>query len=300
MIPSVDALLEKRFVPVPGYTPMAPIYQSTKTLVYRALATESQRPVIIKYLNQEYPSFEELVQFRHQYTITKNLSIPGIVKPLELKPCGHSYALIMEDVGGVSLEQYAQQQMFDVAESLAIAIQLADILHDLQQHRVIHKDIKPANILIHPDSKQSQPDRLQHRFTVVQRKRKPLQSPQNVWKEHWRIYRQNKPGRMNRGIDYRTDFYSLGVTLYRLLSGQLPFVSDDPHRRYPWAYCSSSVAQSMTINPMVPVMVADLVAKLMAKNAEDRYQSALGLKHDLERCLAQSGKTQGQKLLSSP
>ena len=105
-------------------------------------------------IRQDYPSFSELAQFRNQYTVTQNLPISGIVRPLSLEPLGSGYALVMEYWDGISLDQYIQQQSLSLDEVLAIALQLTDILRDLHQHRVIHKDIKPANILIHPTSKQ--------------------------------------------------------------------------------------------------------------------------------------------------
>ena len=149
----INSSLEQPAVQLPGYIWTDALYESAKTAVWRATEITSGRSVVVKYLCQEYPSFNELLQFRNQYTITKNLSIPGIVKPLGLEPFGNSYALIMEDVGGISLSQYVQQQALDLVEVLAIGIQLSEMLQHLHQQRVIHKDIKPANILIHPDSK---------------------------------------------------------------------------------------------------------------------------------------------------
>ncbi len=267
-----------------GYTWGNLIYQGAKTAVYRAVEIGSQQPVVIKYLCEEYPSFGELVQFRNQYTITQNLSIPGVVRPLDLEPFGNGYALIMEDGGGISLEQYAQQKPLSLIEALSTALQLADILHQLHQHRVIHKDIKPANIIIHPDSKRI--TLIDFSIASLLPKETPvIQSPKNL--EGTLAYlAPEQTGRMNRGIDYRADFYALGVTLFQLLAGKLPFTSEDPME-----LIHQHIAQKPTplnqLNPEIPSMVADLVAKLMAKNAEDRYQSALGLKHDLERCLIQ-------------
>ncbi|MEM9216381.1 MAG: ATP-binding sensor histidine kinase [Cyanobacteria bacterium P01_F01_bin.150] len=272
------------FVQLPGYSVVGLIYKGKKTTVYRAIETDSQRSVVIKYLSQDYPSFGKLVQFRNQYTITKNLSIAGIVQPLGLAPLGNRYALIMEDVGGISLETYAQQYTLDLTDVLEIALQLADILHVLYQHRVIHKDIKPGNILIHPDSKQV--NLIDFSIaSLLPKETQTIQSPKSL--EGTLAYlAPEQTGRMNRGIDYRTDFYGLGVTLYQLLSGQLPFMSNDPLELI---HCH--IAQIPTpvnkIKADVPDMIAAIVAKLMAKNAEDRYQSALGFKHDLEQCLLQ-------------
>ncbi|MBD2496013.1 AAA family ATPase [Nostoc sp. FACHB-280] len=267
-----------------GYQFLEQIYGGKRTIVYRAVQRDTQRPVVIKVLHQDYPSFSELVQFRNQYTVTKNLPIAGIVQPLSLESVGNSYALVMEDFGSISLEQYLQQQPLSLNETLVIAIQLAEILHHLHQHRVIHKDIKPANILIHPDSKQVQLIDFSI-ASLLPKETQTIQSP-NVLEGTLAYLAPEQTGRMNRGIDYRADFYALGVTLYQLLTRQLPFVSEDPLELL---HCHiAQVPMSVNqVNSDVPPMVAAIVAKLMAKNAEDRYQSALGLKYDLENCLCQ-------------
>ncbi|MBX2861947.1 MAG: protein kinase, partial [Leptolyngbyaceae cyanobacterium MAG.088] len=260
------------------------LYQGPRTTVYRAVETATQQSVMIKVLAQEYPSFAELVQFRNQYTVAKNLPILGIVRPLGLKPWGNGYALIMEDFGGIDLGQYVQQHPLSLDETLNIAIQLADILHQIHQHRVIHKDIKPTNILIHPESKQVKLVDFSI-ASLLPKETQVIQSPKSL--EGTLAYMApEQTGRMNRAIDYRTDFYSLGVTLYQLLTGQLPFTSNDPLE-----LIHGHMAQLPTavdkVNSEVPTTVVAIVAKMMAKNAEDRYQSALGLKYDLEQCQAQ-------------
>lgn len=269
---------------VPEYDFVELICQGTRTAVYRAVETATQRSVVIKVLSQEYPSLAELLQFRNQYVVTKNLAIAQIVHPLRLVPYGNGYGLVMEDDGGISLQQYAQQRPPDLTTILHIALQLAGILHELHQHRVIHKDLKPANILIHPGT--------QHikliDFSVASllpKEIQEIQSPSTL--EGTLAYMApEQTGRMNRGIDYRADFYALGVTLYQLLTGQLPFTSDDPLELIHCHMAQRPVAVEQ-LNPAIPTMVGALVAKLMAKNAEDRYQSALGLKSDLEQCWMQ-------------
>ncbi|MEM9219348.1 MAG: AAA family ATPase [Cyanobacteria bacterium P01_F01_bin.150] len=267
-----------------GYAPTEALYKGPKISVYRALEISSGRSVVIKYLKQDYPSFGELVQFRNQYTITKDLPISGIVKPLKLKAFGNSYVLVMEDMGGISLKDYVRRYLPDIAEVLSIAIQLATILHDLHHHRIIHKDIKPANILIHPGSKQVK----LIDFSIASLLPKEIQAIQCPGELEGSLayLAPEQTGRMNRAIDYRTDFYALGVTLYELLTGQLPFESNDSMELIHCHIAQHPVAIEQ-INPEVPAMVAAIAHKLMAKNAEDRYQSALGLKYDLEQCLTQ-------------
>ncbi|MEB3355656.1 MAG: AAA family ATPase [Synechococcales bacterium] len=271
-----------------GYAIIEQIYTGSRTSVYRALENSSQRPVVIKLLNQAYPSFTDLLQFRNQYTIAKNLDLPGIVKPYSLEVCGNSYALVMEDFGGVSLQQYARTHRPNLADGLAIALQLADILEGLHQHRVIHKDIKPTNVLIHPESKQVKLIDFSI-ASLLPRETQEIQNP-NVLEGTLAYLSPEQTGRMNRGIDYRSDFYSLGVTLYELLTGQLPFQSDDPMELMHCHLAKPPIAPHHIL-PGIPPTVSAIILKLMAKNAEDRYQSARGLRHDLAFCLEQIQKT---------
>lgn len=269
---------------ITGYVIVEQLYLGSRTSVYRAVQTDSQRSVVIKVLRREHPSFSELVQFRNQYTIAKNLPCAGIVQPLRLEPLGSGHALIMEDFGGISLAQHLRRHALELPDVLSIAVQLADILHDLCQHRVVHKDIKPANILIHPESKQVKLIDFSI-ASLLPKETQEMQSP-NVLEGTLAYLAPEQTGRMNRGIDYRADFYALGVTLYQLLSGRLPFESHDPLEL---VYCHIAKVPVLLnqVNPEVPPIVAAIVAKLMAKNAEERYQSARGLKYDLQQCLTQ-------------
>jgi serine/threonine protein kinase len=208
---------------LPGYHLLDCLHQGSRTAVYRARHTATERPVVVKVLAEEYPSFTKLVQFRNQYTVTKNLPLSGIVRSLDLVPWGNSYALVMEDVGGLSLAHYIQRHSLTLEDVLDIAVQLSDIFHDLHQQRVIHKDIKPANILIHPDSKQVKLIDFSI-ASLLPKETQALQSPQGL-EGTLGYMAPEQTGRMNRGIDYRTDFYGLGVSLYQLLTGQLPFTS---------------------------------------------------------------------------
>lgn len=273
-----------RFPVIPGYALQEQLYLGSRTVVYRALETAQQRSVVLKLLRHAYPTFSELVQFRNQYTITKNLAIEGIIHPFTLEPCQNGYALVMEDYSGISLRQYAQQHPLDTLEILEIVVQLADILHDLHQSRVIHKDIKPANILIHPISHQVKLIDFSI-ASLLPKENQEIQNP-NVLEGTLAYLAPEQTGRMNRGIDYRTDFYSLGITLYELLTGQLPFLVDDPLELV-HCHIAKTPPSPHTVNPSVPPIVSAIALKLMSKNAEDRYQSALGLKHDLEQCISQ-------------
>jgi PAS domain S-box-containing protein len=312
-----------------GYCLVEQLYCGSRTLVYRAIRQSDQQPVVIKLLKADYPSFNELLQFRNQYTIAKNLNLPGIVTPYSLESYGNSYALVMEDFGGISLKDYVKTHSLELAEFLHIGIQLAGILHSLHRHRVIHKDIKPANILINPNSKEVKLIDFSI-ASLLPRETQEIQNP-NVLEGTLAYLSPEQTGRMNRGIDYRTDFYSLGIVFYELLSGELPFSTTDPielvhchiaknppslqdiksqklkfksveieevlgakhsHenpikflKEQPRNASPDPNAKEPTEAIEIPAVLSKIVMKLMAKNAEDRYQTALGLKHDLEMCL---------------
>src|ERR687885_1038474 len=273
---------------ISGYHLVEQVYCGSRTLVYRALRETDQIPVVIKLLNRDYPSFSELLQFRNQYTIAKNLHLSGVVEAYTLEYYRNSYALVMEDFGGISLRDYAQKRSLTLVEILEIAIQITDILNELYQHRVIHKDIKPANVLIHPETKQVKLIDFSI-ASLLPRETQEIQNP-NVLEGTLAYISPEQTGRMNRGIDYRTDFYSLGATFYELLTGKLPFQTDDPIELV-HCHLAKQPIPVHHLNKSVPLVLSEIVSKLMAKNAENRYQSAIGLKFDLETCLHQWKET---------
>ncbi|WP_413200243.1 ATP-binding protein, partial [Nostoc piscinale] len=267
---------------IPGYQISELLYAGSRSIVYRAMRQFDQMPVVIKVLTSEHPTLQELLQFRHQYNISKNIDIPGIIHPLALETYKNSYILVMADTGGIALREYAKTKYISIGEFLEIALQLTQIIHDLHQNRVIHKDIKPANILIHPQTKQIQLIDFSI-ASLLPKETQEIKNP-NVLEGTLAYISPEQTGRMNRGIDYRSDFYSLGVTFYELLTGHLPFICDDPMEL---VHCHIAKQPDELNNAKIPQVIAEIVMKLMAKNAEDRYQTALGLKFDLEKCLTE-------------
>ncbi|HAX77269.1 MAG TPA: serine/threonine protein kinase [Cyanobacteria bacterium UBA11372] len=280
-------------IKISGYSVTTQIHSGIRTLVYRAISETNQKPVVIKILNSEYPTFNELVLFRNQYTIAKNLDLPGVIKPLSLENYGNGLAMIMEDNGCISLFEAMNQWgngegMGRCSDSLKeffqIAIQIGQILEGLYSYRVIHKDIKPQNILINPETKQV--NLIDFSISsLLPRENQEIANP-NVLEGTLAYMSPEQTGRMNRGIDYRTDFYSLGVTFYELLTGKLPFVSNDAMEIVHCHIARQPIPPSELV-PAIPQVVSDIVMKLMAKTAEERYQSAFGLRCDWETCLQQ-------------
>ncbi|MEM8810399.1 MAG: protein kinase, partial [Cyanobacteria bacterium P01_G01_bin.38] len=269
-----------------GYQVGELIYSGSKTLIYRGHRLCDRQPVLIKLLKADYPSFAELVRFRNQYTIATALDLPGIVRPLALEDYRNQYALVMPDEGYVAL---SSQLGTAIAAFFPIAIQLTQILQGLHRHRVIHKDIKPQNILIHPETQHIK--LIDFSLSSLLPKENPvLQSP-TVLEGTLAYLAPEQTGRMNRGIDYRTDFYALGVAFYELLTGQLPFQTTDPMELV-HCHLAQQPPPPSAVNPAIPDGLNDLILKLMAKTAEERYQSAFGLLYDLEHC-QKTWQTQG-------
>ncbi|MBU7583578.1 MAG: AAA family ATPase [Nostoc sp. TH1S01] len=276
-------------VNIPGYSISEELYNGSRTQVYRGYREVDQQPVVVKLLKNPYPSFNELLLFRNQYTIAKNLNSPLIVQTYSLEPCQNGYALVMEDFGGISLKEWrTRETQKSLEEFLVIAIALCDILDLLYHERIIHKDIKPSNILINPETKQIKLIDFSI-ASLLPRETQTLVNP-NVLEGTLAYISPEQTGRMNRGIDYRTDFYSLGVTFYELLTDELPFQSHDAMELV-HSHIAKIPPLIHEINPDIPSFISEIVSKLMAKNAEDRYQSALGLKFDLEKCLIQLKET---------
>ncbi|MEM7716109.1 MAG: serine/threonine-protein kinase PknK, partial [Cyanobacteria bacterium P01_A01_bin.68] len=274
---------------ISGYRIIEQIYSSNKTLVYRAVREADQKPVVIKLMRNEYPTSQEIAQFSNQYLISNNLNTPTIIKPYSLEKYHKSYAFVMEDFGGVSVINEVKDWKFSkigdnydlIANFLDIAIKITSALDEIHRNRIIHKDIKPDNILINPDTKEIKIIDFSI-STILPKEIRFLINP-DILEGTLAYISPEQTGRMNRGIDYRTDYYSLGITLFELLTGKLPFNNDNTLGLI-YSHISKEPPVETIIDLGIPLVISELIGKLMAKNPEDRYQSALGLKHDLELC----------------
>ncbi len=198
------------------------IYQTAETIVYRGYRIQDKRPVILKTLPGEYPRPQKVAQFHHEYSLSSSLNLPGIVKCYELLRHKNTWVLVFEDDHGDSLRELLAAQSYSTEKSfltfLDIALQLAQSLGDLHAHRIIHKDIKPANIIVNLTTNQVKITDLSiaSRLTF---ENQALTNPNRL--EGTLLYMSpEQTGRMNRIIDYHTDFYSLGVVFYEMLIGQ--------------------------------------------------------------------------------
>src|SRR5580704_18646045 len=231
----------------------------------------------------EFPPLESLERLEHEYSLRQELDPAWSARPLTMARHWDRTVLVLEDPTGVPLEQLLDHRL-DLLSSLRLSIGLSRAIDQLHQRGIIHKDIKPANVLVNSGTGQC----WLMGFGIASRLPRERQSPEppEFVGGTLAYMAPEQTGRMNRSVDSRSDLYALGVTLYEMLTGSLPFTASDPLE---WVHCH--IARQPTPprerEPNVPAPVSAIVMKLLAKTAEDRYQTAAGAESDLRRCLTE-------------
>ncbi|HBB34966.1 MAG TPA: hypothetical protein DDZ80_19765 [Cyanobacteria bacterium UBA8803] len=267
-----------------GYQISTQIYESANSIVYRAIRETDRKPVILKLLKENYPTPQELTRYKQEYEITRSLNLDGIVRAYGLQKYQNTLVMFLEDFGGESLRILMNQQKFSLKEFLVIAIQAAETLGNIHAAHIIHKDINPSNIVFNPQTKQLKI--IDFGISTVLSRENPTLKNVNILEGTLAYMSPEQTGRMNCALDYRTDFYSLGVTFYQLLTGRLPFETTDALELV-HSHLALIPIPPQHLNPEIPPVVSDIVMKLLAKNAAERYQSAWGIQADLVTCLMQ-------------
>ncbi|WP_017997359.1 ATP-binding sensor histidine kinase [Rhizobium leguminosarum] len=240
-------------------------------------------PVLVVLSALEYPTPSSLGHLDHEYGLKDELDGAWAARPLELVREGGRTMLVLEDAGSEPLARLLGTAM-ETELFLRLAIGIAAALGKVHQRGLVHKDIKPANILVAGTG-------VEVRLTGfgiasrLSRERQALEPPEVV-AGTLAYMAPEQTGRMNRSIDSRSDLYALGVTLYEMLTGSLPFSASDPME---WVHCHVARQPTPPNERVVNVSpaVSAIVMKLLAKTAEERYQTAGGVEHDLSRCLSQ-------------
>jgi predicted ATPase/GAF domain-containing protein/anti-anti-sigma regulatory factor/tRNA A-37 threonylcarbamoyl transferase component Bud32 len=272
-------------IDLPEYTLTETAYEGSETVLYRGRRDAHRAPVAVKVTRNEYPTARELGRLRREFGILEHIGhLPGVVRPIALSKCGRGLALVMEDLGACSLNDLLKAQRLDVATALKIAVSLSDTLSQIHRLNVIHKDIKPHNIMI--DEATGAPRLVD--FGIAARLSQETQgatSPAAL--EGTLPYMSpEQTGRMNRAVDLRADLYSLGATLFEMLTGAVPFPATDPTEII-HCHIARTPTPPHERSTEIPRVLSDMVMKLLGKTPEERYQSARGLKVDLEECLRQ-------------
>ncbi|MHC5779390.1 ATP-binding protein, partial [Nostoc sp.] len=279
-------------IALPGIAIQNKIYESSNSLVYRGIR-EDGVALIVKMLKLDYPSPQELTRYRQEYKIIRSLTVEGVVKAYSQQDYQRTLVIILEDFGGESLEQWMHKRPnifcpMPLSTFLGLAIAISDILGKIHAANVIHKDINPGNIVLNLDT--GVVKIIDFGIATQFNRTNPTFKSPHVLEGTLAYLSPEQTGRMNRLLDYRTDFYSLGVTFYELLTGHLPFSTTDILELV-HCHIAKQPVPPHELNAAIPKAVSDIILKLMAKNAEDRYQSTWGIKADLEIGLHQFTQT---------
>ncbi|QBR03635.1 trifunctional serine/threonine-protein kinase/ATP-binding protein/sensor histidine kinase [Paraburkholderia pallida] len=248
-------------------------------IVWRAVAGEN---ILLARLAAEQPTPTSLNRLAHEVGLKDELDGTWAVRPLKLIREDGRILLALEDPGGEPLARLLGNPL-EIGYFLELAIGIAAALGKLHQRGFVHKDLKPAHIFVHCADGRA---RLTG-FGLASRLPRERQAPEppETIAGTLAYMAPEQTGRMNRSIDSRSDLYALGVTFYQMLTGVLPFTATDAME---WVHCHIA---RMPLPPharvrTVPAVISGIVVKLLAKTAEERYQTAGGVEHDLQRCLA--------------
>src|SRR6266849_7629338 len=267
----------------PGYV-LEHVRESADFTLYRGRQQGNPSPVLAIVLSAERPSPQNLRRLEHEYSLRAELDPAWAAKPLALTHHEGRTILVLNDPGGEPLDGILERdhgQPLELTRFLRVAISLAKAVGQVHRRGLIHKDIKPANVLV-DDAGNVWLTGFGIASQLPHERQSPV--PPEMIAGTLAYMAPEQTGRMNRSTDARSDLYSLGVTLYQMLTGALPFAAADPLE---WVHCQ--IARQPTPPgdcAAVPEPLSAITMKLLAKNAEERYQTASGLESDLQRCLA--------------
>lgn len=264
------------------------LYENVKSRLF--LKEENGKKSIIKCLNIDFPSSQEVANFYNEFDILSELELEGVPKVHKKTRLKNYHAFELEWFEGKALNKIIYEKQKNFRDFLHISLAITQVLHHVHNNGVIHLDINPTNILVNLQERNVKIIDFGNasRYTL---NKYDLRNPTQI-QVSLNYCSPEQTGRINRQVDFRSDLYSLGVCFYEMLLGQLPFVYADSLELVHAHIAQTPIAPNK-INQDIPDVLSQIVMKLMAKNAEDRYQSVVGLLIDLEKCsasLSQNGE----------
>jgi PAS domain S-box-containing protein len=245
--------------------------------IYRGFAGDATSFLMLAALD-EHPAPATLARLEREYALRTELDPAWAVRPRALVHEAGRLTLLLDDPGGELLESRLGTAL-DVATTLALAIPLATALGQVHARGLIHRDLLPAHVLVAGEQV--------HLLGFGRTSRLPFEhqvlEPSDIIAGSLPYLAPEQTGRMNRTVDARCDFYALGIILYRMLTGELPFPTLDPLESIHSHIARQPVPPAERV-PGLPEPVSAIVMKLLAKMPEERYQSEAGLIADLQRC----------------
>ncbi len=268
------SMLQSPRTSIPGYKDAVILQSDSHAAVYRAVRETDDQSVLLKIAGGDAHAGARL---RREFDICRSLNLEGITQPLSLETMETGPAMVLAPFEGTSLAELIKRGEISPTRCLVLTAALARLLGEIHERGIVHKDIKPAAIMVRGD------EILLGGFAIASRLNREEQSARTL--EGTPTYiSPEQTGRMNRSLDYRSDFYSLGVTMYEMLTGAPPFVSHDPLELV-HAHIARLPRPPHEKDSGIPAAISGIVMKLLAKTAEHRYQSVFGLTADLDFCI---------------
>ncbi len=275
------------------YNILEVIRDGKSSIVCRAVRSSDNIPVILKTLRQHHPLPQDILKYKQEYRISKaleNLSCTNVIH--DFIKYDNSLVIIYEDAGGMFLDNLMRSESLSFEQSLKIAIGICAGLGEIHARNILYRNLTPCNIMV----KLEPWDIRLVNFSLASYFSEDSQSSASFEKMDSSLayVSPEQTGRINRPVDYRSDYYSLGVTLYELFTGRLPFESDDPLELV-HSHVARRPVSPFDLKSGIPSNLSEIIMKLISKEAEERYQSSYGIKADLELCLHRFGRLGSDK-----
>ncbi|MDC3980640.1 AAA family ATPase [Polyangium jinanense] len=264
-----------------GHTLTEVVLEGEVTTLYRGYRDVDGAPVLVEALNEDYPVARDVARIRHEFLVMRGLALPCVPEALGLSPCRNGVALVLSDAGKRPLAPRMRTGRQDVGAVLRLGVSIARALDRVHLVGLVHKDICPANILVDDGTLEVELVGFGHASRLPREDARIAAA--SAIEGTLAYMAPEQTGRMNRVVDHRADLYALGVTLYELATGALPFVMEDP-LELAHAHIARAPVPPHVLAPELPRVVSDIIVKLLAKSADDRYQRARGLEADLAAC----------------
>jgi len=268
-------------IEVKGYSDIQLIHDGQKHMVLKAFNDQKGKIVALKTSSKELPSNNELINIEMEYEYTQAANIDGVPQAYSLIDTGHKKIIEMEYIDALSVKSIIKKRKLSLVEVLSVFENLVSILDNLHKEGIIHRDINPNNILWMPESNQVYLIDLGSALKLLSSKTSGI-VPKVIEGTH-SYMSPEQTGRTGQLLDYRTDFYSLGVSMYEILTGKLPFETKDINEMIHLHMAVDPISPNR-VSSLIPKVVSDLVMKCLSKDPNQRYQSSRGLHEDIKEC----------------